>query len=654
LFEAISDIREKTKELLNECALYARSHKMDETAHLLMQGGEQCAEERYQIAIIGFMKRGKSTLLNVLLGREDTLLAPVKSTICTSAITKYLDSSLIPDMTGKAVVHFMNGDLREIPHTDLDDFINQKKNHDNEKGVKFIEVYGVFPLIRSSVAIVDTPGRGSIHREHDIISDEFLPHADAIILVQAADLPMDADERLFLSNLRDKEKRRIFVVVTKSDIVSEKDLTESVDFIRSQLLEIGIPCNKIYRTAAQKVLEAHKAGEDARVVSQLRSQWGIKELEYDIQDIILRNSERTEWIKRRFSEALSIVEGFLSSETKKAEDALARFSGDVQELESEQKRVITIRKEFQHEYQKKREVFIRNWRYEVRRFIREMESVKQRVGDRLQRDLENKGLIGLWSHSTKLPRYVKEMLASEFQGSLLDLEKHLNALLEEFRDVFEDIVETSLPYTRSNITGFSSGMVASLGLAGTSIVLGAGAAMSTVGSVTAAVSGTAAAAASAAESTAFWSSWFGTQTAANAAASAAAFKGVLFGTTATALGTLFGIGFGVLLTTKIATSWARGAQAEKIIKMLDTQFDDFGKALGDRLEASCNDIADVLLAQANEQVKAYEVQLEAIAQALRDNDPSIKEGIMQDKKYLQQLSARYVQIKNSLSGIGVL
>jgi len=88
--------------------------------------------------------------------------------------------------------------------------------------------------------------------------------------------------------------------------------------------------------------------------------------------------------------------------------------------------------------------------------------------------------------------------------------------------------------------------------------------------------------------------------------------------------------------------------------MLDTQFDDFGKALGDRLEASCNDIADVLLAQANEQVKAYEVQLEAIAQALRDNDPSIKEGIMQDKKYLQQLSARYVQIKNSLSGIGVL
>ena len=59
MFETISDFREKAKELFNECELYARSHGMAETARLMSQGSEQCAENRFQIAVIGFMKRGK-------------------------------------------------------------------------------------------------------------------------------------------------------------------------------------------------------------------------------------------------------------------------------------------------------------------------------------------------------------------------------------------------------------------------------------------------------------------------------------------------------------------------------------------------------------------------------------------------------------------
>lgn len=653
MFEVISEFRENANELLHDCGSFAQSQGMDETAQMILRAGEQCAEDRYQIAIIGFMKRGKSTLLNVLLGREDTALAPVRSTICTSVITKYIDASLMPEKMGKASVIFLNGEAREIRHDELDNFINQKKNHENEKGVKFIEVYGNFPLIRSSVAIVDTPGRGSVHREHDILSDEFLPFADAIILVQAADIAMEADERRFLSNLQDKEKHRIFVVVTKSDVVNEKGLSDSVTFIRSQLGEVGIQCNKIYQTAAQKVLEAHKAGEEASILSGLREKWGIIELEKDLQEEIYQSSERTDWIKRRFTDALTVIESFLSAETTRLKNALSKFSSNIRDLESEQQRILQTRKDFQQEYEKKKEVFYRSWNYEVHRFLRKMEPIKQRIGDRLQRDLENKGLVSLWSHSTKLPRYVKEVLAAEFQESLFDLEKHLNTLLEEFKDVFDEAIEITLPFTKSNITGFSSGLVASLGIAGSSMAIGGGVALNTIGSVTASLTSASVAAETASASTAIWSSWFGTQSAVNAATGAAAFKASVFGTAFSTLGALCGIGVGVFLATKIATSLARGSQGDKILKILDEYFEEFEKMLTVRIDASSRDIADALMEQANEQMSSYEVLLDSIAKALQENDPSIKQGIINDLQKLQELSERYVHLKNSLSAISI-
>ncbi len=417
--------------------------------------------------------------------------------------------------------------------------------------------------------------------------------------------------------------------------------------------EIGIKCDKVYRTAAKKILDAHKAAEDARTVSQLRNQWGVSELERDLQDEVLRNSEKTAWIQRRFSEALKEIDGFLSSEAEKAKDALSKLTGSVQDLETEQKRVIQVRKEFTREYEKKKEAFLRAWRYEVRRFLREMEPIKLRVGDRMQRDLENKGLVSLWTHSTKLPRYIREMLASEFQRPLRDLEKQLNALLEEFRDVFEGFVETSLPFTRSNITGFSAGMMTSLGIAGTSVVLGTGAVVGTIGSATATISSALVGAKTAAGGAAFWSSWIGSQASVNAAAASATLQASVIGTTLTSLGAVCGIGLAVLLATKIATASAKGAQANRIVTILDAQFDEFGKALGDRLDASCGEIADALAAQAEEQMNAYEAQLKAIAQALHDNDPSVKEGIRRDIDVLKELSERYIRLKNSLSAISI-
>jgi ribosome-interacting GTPase 1 len=77
---------------------------------------------RYQMALIGYVKRGKSTLLNALLGSADNYrLAPVKTDTCTAAVVKYLDSALYPDCPGKegAIIEYNTGAAPGPAHINL-------------------------------------------------------------------------------------------------------------------------------------------------------------------------------------------------------------------------------------------------------------------------------------------------------------------------------------------------------------------------------------------------------------------------------------------------------------------------------------------------------------------------------------------------------
>ena len=50
--------------------------------------------QRYNITIIGSLKRGKSTLLNTLMERHDDNISPISANVCTSAIIKYIDKNI--------------------------------------------------------------------------------------------------------------------------------------------------------------------------------------------------------------------------------------------------------------------------------------------------------------------------------------------------------------------------------------------------------------------------------------------------------------------------------------------------------------------------------------------------------------------------------
>lgn len=217
--------------------------------------------QRYNITIVGSLKRGKSTLLNALMERRDDSMSPISSVVCTSAIIKYIDKSLSGSAEKKeeAVVYLNNPDETPatIPLRRLEDYVTEAKNPGNRKNVKAIDVFGDFPEWSKAVTIIDSPGQGSVFSYHDILLTDFLPYTDAIIFLVSADIPLDGSDIALLKELSAEQKKKIFFVLTKIDNIENRDdLQDVVDFVTSKIAEVGIPCDKLYQVAAKPVYDA--------------------------------------------------------------------------------------------------------------------------------------------------------------------------------------------------------------------------------------------------------------------------------------------------------------------------------------------------------------------------------------------------------------
>lgn len=80
------------------------------------------------------------------------------------------------------------------------------------------------------ISVVDTPGTNAIIREHEAISQSFVPRSDLILFVTSADRPFSESERAFMQAIREWGKK-IIIVLNKVDLLDETGLAEVTRFI---------------------------------------------------------------------------------------------------------------------------------------------------------------------------------------------------------------------------------------------------------------------------------------------------------------------------------------------------------------------------------------------------------------------------------------
>ena len=223
---------------------------------------EQCqelmtklAEDRFTLAVLGQFKRGKSSLMNAIIGHE---VLPVGVLPLTSAIT-----ILRFGPKERLLIRRENDNLpfqEEFPVTKLPEFVTEEGNPSNRKHIKTATIETPLPFLRRGLEFVDTPGIGSAIEANTKTTLKFLPECDAVIFVTSVESPFSRAELELLEKIR-QHVHKIFFVVNKTDLLSTRERQQVLDFVRDTICKQMATDNiKIFPVSARLGLESKVDG----------------------------------------------------------------------------------------------------------------------------------------------------------------------------------------------------------------------------------------------------------------------------------------------------------------------------------------------------------------------------------------------------------
>jgi GTP-binding protein EngB required for normal cell division len=221
------------QDLSGEAALYrlaelATEFGAEHIASTARNIAERVSEGRFYVACIGQFKRGKSTLLNALIGHSVLPTAVVPVTAVPTIIRHGERLS--------ARVRFQSATWTAIPLSAVEEYVSEEKNPENAKRVAGVEIFVPSPLLETGMCLADTPGLGSVFAGNTAATHAFIPHIDAAIVVIGADPPLSGDE-LQLVETVSQEVHDLVFVLNKADRANAAERSAAMEFARRVLDE---------------------------------------------------------------------------------------------------------------------------------------------------------------------------------------------------------------------------------------------------------------------------------------------------------------------------------------------------------------------------------------------------------------------------------
>jgi len=230
--EKLKDYSRIKLSLASQLRLFRDVLKKRESQHRDGQCEElmvKLAEDRFTLAVLGQFKRGKSSLMNAIIGRE---LLPTGVLPLTSAITV-----LRFGPKERLVVEREGLQWPEIaPVSQIEDYVTERGNPGNCKRVTVATVEVPLPFLRRGLEFVDTPGVGSAITANTATTYAFIPRCDAVLFVTSVDSPFTSVELEFLKEIR-QHVHKIFFIVNKIDLLAERERREVLEFVAKTIRE---------------------------------------------------------------------------------------------------------------------------------------------------------------------------------------------------------------------------------------------------------------------------------------------------------------------------------------------------------------------------------------------------------------------------------
>jgi Dynamin family len=202
----------------------AHAHDDEQRAHEIRELLTRLAAGRFKLAVIGQFSRGKTTLMNALLGEA---YLPMGALPMTSVVTTVRYGT-----RARALVRSRAAALPvEVPITEVGRFVARASAERTRMQVASVEVEIPAELLRLGFEFVDTPGVGSAIAANTAATLRYLPQADAVVFVTGFDSALTTAEADFLTSTAE-QVGKLFVVINKRDLITDGDAADVTSYVQ--------------------------------------------------------------------------------------------------------------------------------------------------------------------------------------------------------------------------------------------------------------------------------------------------------------------------------------------------------------------------------------------------------------------------------------
>lgn len=242
---------------LDDMAKFCEDLKMTERAVALKEQKKRLQSHKFAVGILGEFKRGKSTVINALLGQE---IMPADILPCSATMNR-----VSYDLKPSVQLNMMDGSKKSIEVNELSQYVTKLDGNSTANAAAIEEAIVFYPcgFCQNGVDIVDTPGLNDDDRMNKI-TEETIPKLDAVIMVLVPDNPFSMSEAEFVrTKLMCSDIGRLIFLVNKIDTVRAKDRARVVEGIRDKIeqsvlektAEIYGEDSEQYKAAKQKLVD---------------------------------------------------------------------------------------------------------------------------------------------------------------------------------------------------------------------------------------------------------------------------------------------------------------------------------------------------------------------------------------------------------------
>ncbi len=251
-YSSFRDMMNELSENLDQLKEYCSDLGLENTAKSISDTVEKNAKERFEVAIVGEFKRGKSTLINALLGQE-VLPADVLPATATLNRVTYSTEPYV-------MVEFKDGRTEKVDIEHLADYVT-KLSYESEKmaeKVREATVYYDTEFCKNHVDIIDTPGLND-DEQMTSVTLSILPEIDAAVFVISANSPFSQFEKDFLEKkMLTSDLGRIIFAVNCFGTFSKEDEDRIVETIEKRICSYVMEKAKLVMGENSKEFDVYK------------------------------------------------------------------------------------------------------------------------------------------------------------------------------------------------------------------------------------------------------------------------------------------------------------------------------------------------------------------------------------------------------------